>query len=326
MPESVRLADLGGLAPDVPGTAVTVGTFEGVHLGHRDVLARLRDRAAARGLASVLVTFEPHPLEIVRPDAAPRLLTTWPEKLEVLAGSGIDYVAVLPFTSALAALAPDAFVRRILLERFRMRDLLMGYDHGFGRNRSGDATALRELGQELGFDVSMVDHVDADDGAPISSTRIRRAIVDGDLTGAAGMLGRAYAVAGRVVHGEERGRLLGFPTLNVEISDPRKLLPPEGVYAVRVQTPSGPFDGMMNLGPRPTFGDERLGLEAHLFDASGDWYGAAVRLDFIARLRATQKFPSVDALVEQLQRDADDARSALAPRGGVSVDSFPVRR
>ena len=312
MPESVGGTSDSALPPGITGSAVTVGTFDGLHRGHRDVLAQLCARASALGLPSVLVTFEPHPLEVLRPGTAPRLLTVGTEKLEVLAESGVDFVAVLPFTAALARLAPEEFVDRVLLQRYRMRDLLIGHDHGFGRDRSGDANVLRSLGERCGFHVTMIAPVEGSDGEPISSSRIRRAVAQGELFEAAALLGRPYGVAGRVVPGEQRGRSLGFPTLNVQLPDARKLLPPEGVYAIRAQTPAGAFNGMMNLGPRPTFGDERIGLEAHLFDAAGDWYGAQVRLDFIARLRDTRKFPSTEALVEQLRRDADDARAALA--------------
>ena len=302
------------LPPNVAGTVVTVGTFDGVHLGHQDVIHRLAARAAELGLPSVLVTFEPHPLEVVNPAAAPALLTPGLERLEALAETGVDYVAVVPFTPALAAYEAADFVDLVLRDRLRMRELLIGHDHGMGRGRAGDAEVLTALGAERGFGVDVVPPGSATDGEgpPVSSTEIRRAIASGDLDRAALGLGRRYSASGRVVHGEARGRLLGYPTLNVELPSPRKLLPPEGVYAVRVQTPRGPFGGMMNLGPRPTFGDARVGLEAHVFDAAGEFYGAWVRVDFVARLRDVQRFPSTDALVEQLGRDAAEARRALA--------------
>ena len=300
-----------GLPPDVAGTVATVGTFDGVHLGHQDVLRRLADRATALGLRSVLVTFGGHPLDLLRPEAAPLQLTPGREKLEAIAGTGIDYVAVLPFTPALAALDADEFVDRVLLDRLRMRALFVGHDHGFGRNRSGDAATLRALGAERGFAVDVIAPVTVDGGATASSTAVRRAVLAGELDAAAAMLGRRYSAAGRVVHGEARGRLLGYPTLNVGLPDPRKLLPPAGVYAVRVQTPSGAFGGMLNLGGRPTFGDDRLSIEAHLFDAGGDWYGAAVRVDFVRRLREVRRFDSADALVAQLRDDETAARTAL---------------
>ncbi|HUQ84489.1 MAG TPA: bifunctional riboflavin kinase/FAD synthetase [Gemmatimonadaceae bacterium] len=300
-----------GLPPNVDATVVAVGTFDGVHRGHRDVLDRLAARARSLDLRSVLVTFEPHPLEVVNPAAAPLLLTVGEEKREVLAESGIDYLAVVPFTAELSRYSAEAFVTRVLRERFRMKHLLMGYDHGFGRNREGDVEVLQSLGARDGFHVEVIPPVSIGDGRAISSTFIRRAIASGDLDRATHALGRPYSIGGRVVQGAARGRGLGFPTINVAIPSSRKLLPPQGVYAVRVQTPGGAHGGMLNLGPRPTFGDETIGIEAHLFDASGDWYGVWVRVDFIARLRETQKFATSAALIEQLQRDETAAREAL---------------
>lgn len=300
-----------GLPPDVPGTVVTVGTFDGVHAGHRLVLERLSARAAATGLRSVLVTFEPHPLEVVNPAAAPHLLTVGDEKLEVLAESTLDYLAVLPFTPALAQYDAPTFVDAVLRERFGMRELLIGYDHGFGRGRSGDAFVLQALGAKLGFGVEVVPPVMGPDGRPISSTSIRRAIAGGDLERAAGGLGRPYGVSGVVTEGMRRGRTLGFRTINLSFPPTRKLLPPDGVYAVRVCTPLGTFGGMMNLGGRPTFDDPTRTLEAHLFDTAPDLYGRRVRVDLITRLRETRRFESAAALVEQLSHDETAARAAL---------------
>jgi len=308
-----RLTDVtSGLPPDVTRTAVTVGSFDGVHRGHQDVLRQLVGRARTLGVHSLLVTFDPHPLEVVNPAAAPRLLTVGDEKLEVLAESGVDFVAIVPFTPALAAYSAERFVDEILLGRFRMHDLLMGYDHRFGHNRAGDAATMQRLGQERGFDVTVVPAVTVNGGQNISSTAIRRAVAGGDLHGASRGLGRDYSLGGTVEEGARRGRLLGFPTANVPVPSARKLLPPEGVYAVRVQTPMGPHDGMLNLGPRPTFGDNQAVVEAHLFDADLDLYGARVRIDFVERLRDTQKFSGVDALVAQLNVDSANARRVLS--------------
>ncbi|MBL8960363.1 MAG: bifunctional riboflavin kinase/FAD synthetase, partial [Gemmatimonadetes bacterium] len=290
-----------GLPPDVTATVVTVGSFDGVHRGHQDVLGRLVARGRERGLPTVLVTFEPHPLEVVNPVAAPPLLTVGDEKVEVLVESGIDYLAVVPFTTALAALDAAAFVDRVLVERFRVAHLMMGHDHAFGRNRAGNPELLRQLGETRGFSVEVVTAVTGGGGHPISSTFLRRAVAGGDLARAAEGLGRPYSVGGRVGAGAQRGRLLGFPTINVPVLSPRKLLPPLGVYAVRVQTPLGAFGGMLNLGGRPTFGDPQVSLEVHLFDAAGDFYDRRVRIDFVARLRAVERFPSPEALVAQLR-------------------------
>ena len=314
-----------------PGAVVTVGTFDGVHRGHALVLERTAERARQDELASIVITFDPHPLDVVNPSAAPPLLTLWDEKLEVLAQTSIDYVAVVPFTSELASLSPERFVERVLTQRYGMRELLIGHDHGFGRGRAGDVESLRMLGRQRGFPVDVVPAVLGSDDAPISSTAIRRAVAHGDLARAADGLGRRYAFSGRVIAGEGRGRLLGFPTLNVEVGSRRKLLPPHGVYAVMVEGRSGPFGAMMNFGPRPTFGDERISLEAHVFDAAGDWYGERVRVEFVARLRDTMKFAGPAELVARLKQDAEDARSALTAHGltaklkgsGTNTSSLP---
>ena len=313
------------LPPSVAGTILTVGTFDGVHRGHQDVLGRLVRRGREHGLASLLVTFEPHPLMVVRPEAAPPLLTLAQEKLELLAPLGLDYVVVLPFTPTLASYDARQFVELVLRDRYRMRELLIGYDHHFGRGRQGSAEMLQRLGAERGFGVEVVGAVPLDDDRAVSSTAIRRAVAAGDLERAAQGLGRAYSVSGRVVAGAGRGRRIGFRTLNLAPIPSRKLLPPEGVYAVRVQTPDGPHGGMVNLGPRPTFGDAEVGLEAHLFDVDGDWYGATVRVDFVARLRETRRFADAAALRAQLGRDETAARRALtlAPEPG-NLYSSPI--
>src|SRR3954467_2756231 len=246
MARRAYLTDESDLPPHVSGTVVTVGTFDGVHRGHRDVVERLVSRARALGVASVLVTFEPHPLEVVNPAAAPLLLTLHDEKLEVLAETGLDYIAVLPFTAMLAAYSAEDFVELVLRRCFRLRELLIGYDHGFGRQRAGNVSVLRTLGERDGFVVDVVDPVSTAEGLSVSSTSIRRAVAGGDLTRAAEALGRPYSVSGKVVPGAQGGRTIGFPTVNLGPPRPRKLLPPEGVYAVRVQTPSGPNGGMMN--------------------------------------------------------------------------------
>jgi riboflavin kinase/FMN adenylyltransferase len=192
-----------------------------------------------------------------------------------------------------------------------MNDLIIGHDHVFGLGRSGDVESLRMIGHKRGIPVDVVPPVLASDGTPISSTAIRRAIAHGDLARAADGLGRRYSFSGRVVSGEGRGKLLGYPTLNLELGSRRKLLPPHGVYAVRVEGRNAAYGGMMNLGPRPTFGDETITYEVHLFDATGDWYGTSVRVEFVSRLRDTMKFSGSDELVTQLGRDAEGARSAL---------------
>jgi len=301
------------------GDVLTVGTFDGVHLGHQAVLAEIARRAAASGGRSVLVTFEPHPLEVVNPRAAPRLLTTADEKRAVLAASPVDHVAFLPFTAALAQLPPERFVREELERRFAMAELVIGYDHGFGRGRAGGVDLLRRIGREDGFAVDVVPAVEMD-GRPVSSTLIRRAVAGGDLATARRGLGRPYAVTGVVAHGAGRGRGLGVPTLNLAPPDPKKLLPPDGVYAAGVAWRGGRRGAMLNLGPRPTFAEADRVLEAHLFDFEGDLVGETVTVEFVRRLRDQKAFPSVEALKEQLGRDRADALRALTePDGAVNL-------
>lgn len=298
--------------PELPnGSTVTVGSFDGVHLGHQAVLREIDRRARAAGRASVLVTFDPHPLEVVNPGAAPPLLTTGPERLEILALSPLDYVLLVRFDRHLAELTPEEFVRDVLLQRCALRELVIGHDHGFGRGRSGDVETLRRLGASHGFEVDVVPPVDFG-GQHVSSSRIRRAVAGGDLTTAGAMLGRRYGVVGRVGEGERRGRLLGVPTINLSELPLRKLLPPDGVYAVRVEWRGGSAGGMMNQGPRPTFQDGRRILEAHIFDFDGDLYGEWVRIEWIERLRDIHRFGSVDQLKQQLEQDRAGAVAALA--------------
>jgi riboflavin kinase / FMN adenylyltransferase len=299
----------------VSGAVVTVGTFDGLHRGHQAVLAEVVRRSRARGLAAALVTFDPHPLEIVNPAAAPKLLTLPEEKQDLLAQSDVDRVVVMPFTREVAHLDAAEFVRRLRGEH-AMQELVLGYDHGFGRGRAGDAELVRRLGAELGFGVAVVDPV-REDGQPISSTLIRAAVAHGDLDAAARWLGRPYGLLGRVVPGAGRGRTIGVPTINLAPPDPRKLLPPDGVYAVWVtggmrDAGSGMrYGGMMNQGPRPTFAESGRTLEIHLFDFEGNLYGETVRVEWVRRLRDVQAFPSREALVAQLERDRQAARASL---------------
>jgi riboflavin kinase/FMN adenylyltransferase len=297
------------LADAARGTALTVGTFDGVHLGHRRVLEELSRRARASERLAVLVTFEPHPLQVVNPAAAPPLLTLAAERREMLAQSELDAVVFMRFTPDLARQTPEAFVR-LLVERYGMRELVIGFDHGLGRGRSGDVTVLREIGRRLGIAVDVVEAVVLD-GRQVSSTLIRRAVAGGDLTTAERLLGRPYSLTARVVRGAGRGRAIGYRTINLEPPDPRKLLPPDGVYAVRVEWAAGASGGMMHQGPRPTFDDPQRSLEVHLFEAEADLAGALVKVSWIARLRDVRRFPSPEALRRQLDEDRAAATTAL---------------
>jgi riboflavin kinase/FMN adenylyltransferase len=308
------------------GAVVTVGTFDGVHRGHQAVLAEVTRRAKAGTRKSVLVTFEPHPLAVVNPAAAPKLLSLPEEKREIVRAAGVAEFVLMPFTPAVAQLDAEAFVQR-LCDEYAMRELVMGYDHGFGRGRAGDVEMVQRLARDKKFAVAVVDAV-RDDGQPISSTLIRTALAHGDLDAAARWLGRRYGIRGTVVRGAGRGRTIGIPTINLASPDPRKLLPPDGVYAVRVRIlesgarilesgtripapDSKILGGMMNQGPRPTFGEQARTLEIHLFDFDGELYGETVNVEWVGRLRDVQAFSSREALVAQLERDRQAARATL---------------
>jgi riboflavin kinase/FMN adenylyltransferase len=302
------------LPRDDRGSIVTVGTFDGVHRGHREVLEEIVQRAGQTGRRSVLVTFDPHPLRIVRPEAAPPLLTTIAEKKPLLAESGLEYAVFLPFTRELQQFSARRFVEEILLDRLGMQELVIGYDHGFGRDREGGVDTLRALGAELGFRVDVVGPV-AEGADPVSSTRIRRALRDGDVAAAAHALGRPYSLQGEVVHGSQRGRTLGFPTANIRISDPEKMLPREGIYAARGWVDGVAIPGLLHLGPRPTFAGEAPSVELHLLDWSGDLYGRELRVELDAFIRDIRPFASSEALIEAMKDDQTAARALL--RDGV---------
>ena len=302
-----------GLPDDGRGTVVTIGTFDGVHRGHWEVLKKITSRAAATNRRSVLVTFHPHPLTLVRPEVAPRLLTMPDEKKEILAESGLDFAVFLTFSPVLASYSPRRFVEEILTGRLGMDELVIGYDHHFGKGRAGDAETMRALGSELGFAVDVVGPVMAGE-APISSTRIRTALAEGDVEEAREGLGRPYSLRGLVVRGEGRGRTLGFPTANLNVvggGPGEKLIPPPGIYAVWGILRSGAFAGALHVGPRPTFRGSPPTIELHLMDFEGDIYGEDVRVDFVQRLRDVEPFDSVRALVDQMRKDVDLAKRVL---------------
>ena len=300
-----------GLPRDDRPVIVTVGTFDGVHRGHWSVLEEIGARAAARGGRSVLVTFEPHPLRIVRPDAAPKMLTTMDEKKVVLAGSRLDYVVFLAFTPELREYSPRRFVTEILLGGLGMSELVIGYDHGFGRGRSGNVDTLRTIGAELGFAVDVVEAVHAGEAA-ISSSSIRRALAEGRLADANRGLGRPYPITGTVVSGDGRGRGLGFPTANLRVHGADKLVPAEGIYACHATVPAGRFMGALHIGPRPTFPGADAAVEVFLLDFDGELYGCELRLELAERLRPVAAFATADELAEQMRADVRRAREVLA--------------
>jgi riboflavin kinase/FMN adenylyltransferase len=295
---------------------VTVGTFDGVHRGHWEVLKKLCATAERLALPSVLVTFDPHPLRVVRPDSAPPLLTTKAEKTEVLAETGVNYVVILRFDRNLAGYSPRRFVEEILIGRLGMRHLVIGYDHGFGRGRSGDVETLQEIGSELGYEVDVVGPV-GDGAQAVSSSRIRRMLEEGDVTGAARGLGRAYSLRGCVARGDGRGRQLGFPTANLKLDNGGKLVPRQGIYAVRAAIGDRQWDGVLHIGPRPTFPGAAPSIELHAPGVGGDLYGQEIEVWFCARLRDVVKFDSVQALIRAMEEDVEQAKAVM--RSGASA-------
>jgi len=295
---------------DLPNVVVTVGTFDGVHLGHRAVLDTVKLQARSRAGTAVVVTFDPHPRAVIHPDRAPGVLTCLPEKAWRIAPAGIDILAVVRFTESVRALSPNAFVEKYLVHLLGAQAVVVGYDHGFGRNRSGGLDEVQALGKVYGFDVLSVDPMRSG-GQPVSSTRIRQAVEAGNLAEAIPLLGGGYPISGRVVRGDGRGRDLGFPTANLHLQETGKLLPPNGVYAAWAHL-SKAYKAVLNLGVCPTFTGKSRTLEAHIPGFSGNLYGEVVTLELMHRIREERRFQTSDALVAQIRRDKETAECVLS--------------
>jgi riboflavin kinase/FMN adenylyltransferase len=298
------------LRPAHRGCVATIGNFDGVHLGHRAVFAALKARAEAMGLPSMVITFEPQPLEFFRPAEAPARLTRLREKLAAIADCGIDRVLLLEFGAHLASQSADDFIAKVLVGGVGVRHLFVGDDFRFGKGRAGDFALLQQAGEKYGFGVESLESV-VHLEERVSSTVIRQALAAGDLKRAEHWLGRPYAICGRVAHGDKRGRTIGFPTLNVDLH--RRVSPLRGVFAVRVAgIEVAALPGVANIGNRPTVaGDDRFLLEVHLFDFERQVYGAHVEVRFVERIRDEKKFDSFDQLKSQIQADAARARDIL---------------
>lgn len=292
---------------------LTIGNFDGVHVGHRSILDTVVERARAHDGQAVVYTFEPHPRKVLQPDRAPRLLTTLEQKLELLEAAGVDAVVVEPFSLEFARTPADVFIRRILHERIRPVEVYVGYDFHFGRDREGSMRMLTEMGPRLGFAVTIIPEVTIDAG-DVNSTRIRELLADADVAKAAELLGRPYTIRGSVAKGDRRGRSIGFPTANLDPEN--EVLPAPGVYAGhgRFLDAGEPAAGRVlpavtNVGTRPTFVTEGQVLaEAHLIDFDGDVYGRRLEISFEHHLRPERRFDGVDALKAQIRRDVAEAR------------------
>lgn len=300
-------------------TAIAIGVFDGVHRGHQRVLKALVDEAERRRLAPTVLTFDPHPLELVDPERAPRLLSTVGQRIDAFGRLGFEIVGVLPFDQ-IRRLPAEVFAKDILGDRLSARLVAVGEDFRFGVDRSGDVETLAATGFEVGYDVEVVQLLDADD-APISSSRIRRLIAEGKVDRAAAMLGDHYELGGIVVEGDGRGRTIGFPTANLAI-DHRMAVPADGVYAAWVHVGAGTHPAVVNVGVRPTFDGQDRTVEAHLLDGDHDLYGRHLGIRFVQRLRGEQKFAGVDELVVQIGRDATKAATTLGFRRARPPDNL----
>jgi riboflavin kinase / FMN adenylyltransferase len=291
--------------PEVTASVVALGTFDGVHLGHRAILATAVRRARELGIPSVACTFDPHPMEVLQPDRAPLPISTLEGRLALIRETGIDGAEVVPFTREIARLEPEAFIKDVIVERVKAREVVVGYNHTFGRGARGTPALLVDVAGRLGLRAHVVPPYTVD-GEPVSSTAIRTALGAGDVERAARLLGRPYVITGEVVRGAGRGRVLGFPTANV-----RPDLVPlirAGVYAGRAEVGGRAYESVVNVGVRPTFGEEALAIEAHLLDVAAELYGVRIAVAFVRRIRDERRFPSVEALRAQIALDVDAAR------------------
>jgi len=314
---------LARLPAKLPGTVLTLGNFDGVHLGHQAIIRTAVERARATGGQAVALTFEPHPLAVLAPERAPALIQPLHDRLALVRDLGTDVAVLQRFTRRFAAMEPEAFVRDFLLAHVDLRHVVVGDNVSFGRNRAGTDATLRTLGASLGFGVEVVGPVTlsgAPDGERVSSTRLRELLQQGDMPGARRLLGRPFTLRGRVVTGERRGRTLGFPTANLHLR-PHLVLPPDGVYAARVAAGGRMHAGVLNIGLRPTFNGRRRTIEVHLLDFAADLYGQWLVVQIVERLRGETTFAGPEALRQAIAADIARARSVLAgdvplaPRG-----------
>jgi riboflavin kinase/FMN adenylyltransferase len=315
------ITDLGAFPKSLPMPIMTIGNFDGVHLGHQAIFRTLCQRAREIGGTSIVLTFDPHPLKILAPQHCPLLITPTAKKLSIMRQCRLDVVVCLPFTQSLANLTPVAFVEEVLVGTIGIREIYVGYDFAFGKGRQGTIALLQELGNRHGFRVHIIEPI-AVEGRVVSSSIIRQWVQEGSVDEAALLLGRLYSIAGTVVEGFQKGRELGFPTANVRSTD--ELIPGRGVYAVVVDWRGQHYDGVANIGYNPTFGRTQLSIEIHLFNFSQQLYGETVEVSFVKKIRDERAFPSVADLVKQIGQDVEAAHALLAAhRTHVAVGLIP---
>lgn len=297
--------------PQLDNIILTQGTFDGVHKGHQKVLKSVVDHAKLNNSKSMLLTFYPHPRLVINPNEnSLRMLTTIEEKQALLENMGLDFMLVLPFTSEVSKYSPEQFVKEILVDRLHVKTIIVGYDHHFGHHRIGNFQTLIDLGVKYGFDVFEISANEIDHIA-VSSTRIRKALLNGALEEANELLGRPYSFEGKVVHGQKIGRTLGYPTVNIEINDPFKLIPDAGIYASIAEIEGQRYKCAMNIGYRPTFGDFGMTIEGYVLEFSRDVYDLNIKFEIISRIRKEQKFKNVEELKEQIAKDVKETETLL---------------
>jgi riboflavin kinase/FMN adenylyltransferase len=300
--------DLSFTTKDFTSPAVTIGSYDGLHLGHQEIIKRVIERAKGGGGDAVILTFEPHPVKLLHTQLQIPLITPHRKKMMLLEQFGIDVTINLPFTKNLAHMSAEEFIRRIVLERIAPRWVIVGFNFSFGKDGKGTAEGLIKMGKGLGIEVEIIPPYTVN-GEVISSTRIRELIMAGNVAKANNMLGRDFIILGKVIHGHARGKNLGFPTANLEITS--DLYPKNGVYAVTVTVNEKTYHGVVNIGTNPTFGDEESAVEVFLFNYKGDLYGKELRVAVAERIRDEQNFPSPDALVQQIEKDIQKAKKIL---------------
>lgn len=298
---------------DIPGkfqrSVITLGNFDGLHLGHQELLKMVIKRAREAEALSLVVTFRPHPLKILAPEKCPPLISIYEEKIKLFERLGIDVLVKIPFTLSFSSMTAEDFVKDILCARLGAKEIFVGYNYRFGKGREGNIQTLKALGDKFGFTVREVEQVSLN-GEVVSSTKIRHLLKDGEVQHAARLLGRHYAITGVVMKGDGRGKGLGFPTAN--IAPKHSIIPADGVYAVRLFVRDKLYDGIANIGLRPTFRKKTLTIEVHVFDFDEDIYGEEISLYFIGRIREERKFRNADELVLQIKNDLETAKGILA--------------
>lgn len=300
--------------PTFTNAVVTIGSYDGVHAGHQAIIARVNATARRIGGESVLITFHPHPRHVLRPDDdSLKLINSIDEKVALLAQYGVDHVVIVPFSKAFAAQTPEEYVQDFLVRYFQPKIVVIGYDHKFGNKRAGDIHLLKAMSTANGFAVQEIQQQEVD-AIVVSSTKIRRALAMGDVQQAAEWLNHPFELSGTVVHGQKIGTKIGFPTANIEVQDSHKLIPPQGIYAVRVAHQGTWYKGMLYIGNRPTLNGHDRSIEVNIFDFDQDLYGQALRIAFVAHIRDDHKFDSLEALQSQLARDKAATLQLMAPQ------------